>query len=190
VGRPRFVYTSSTSVYPKENGPDVLTEDLPLVGESPQAQLLIEAENLARTDVAPSCSGWIVLRLAGIYGPGRHRLLDVARSGDGGINVEMDRPINLTHRDDIVAAVFASFAAVAGQCGIYNVADGHPATRREILAWLAAQTGRPGPRGGTTEAAPVKARTVDATRLRERLGWMPTYSDYRAGYAAILRGEQ
>lgn len=190
AGAPRFVYTSSTSVYPKESGPEVLTEDMPVAGETPQSQLLIEAEILVRKDIAPACEGCFVLRLSGIYGPGRHRLLDVARAGDWSMNMEMDRPINLVHRDDIVAAVFACFAADAGQSGVYNVADGHPAARREILAWLAAQIGRPVPPTAKETILEVNPRAVDATRLREALGWRPTFADYRAGYAAILRAER
>jgi len=188
VGRPRFVYTSSTSVYPQESGPDVLTENLPIVGETPRAQFLAEAENLARTDVAPSCSGWFVLRLAGIYGPGRHRLLDVARSGDWGMNAEMDRPINLVHRDDITTAIFACLEANDDKSGVCNVADGQPATRREILSWLAARIGRPAPPAAPEADQRGKPRTVDATRLREVFGWRPAFVDYRAGYTAILRG--
>jgi nucleoside-diphosphate-sugar epimerase len=187
VGRPRFVYTSSTSVYPKETGPDVLSEDMPVVGDTPTGQILVEAENLARAEVASMCESWFVLRLAGIYGPGRHRLLDLARSGDWGLNVEMDRTINLVHRNDIVSAIFASFAAEMGKSGIYNVADGQPATRREILTWLATQIGKSASSHGSAADAQMKRRVVDATRLREALGWRPAYPDYRTGYAAILR---
>ena len=73
---------------------------------------------------------------------------------------------------------------------VFNVADGAPATKAEVVAWLAARVGVPFP-GFTGEAVSrrrgqIPDRTILADRIRRELGWTPRHPDYRAGYAAIL----
>lgn len=183
--RPIFVYTSSTSVYAK-SAKGVVTEATEPTSDLPSAAALLEAEQVVQRQVAPYCARWHVLRLAGIYGPGRHRLLDLARAGEWHGVPEPRRAINLVHRDDIVRAIMASFDAVGVPGGIYNVADGTPATRREILAWLARRLGLPAPTLPPAGDAAI-LRRIDSTRLRHDLGWEPLYPDFRSGHEAILR---
>ena len=184
--KPVFVYTSSTSVYAKSAIGAVTEETVP-ASDSPSTAALLEAEQLVERRVAPNCSRWYVLRLAGIYGPGRHRLLDLARADHWHNAPEPERAINLVHRDDIVRAIMACFKPDGGTGGIYNVADGSPATRGEILAWLAHRLGKMAPAAPPT-ADPAAVRRIDSTRLRHELGWVPRYPDFRAGYEEILRG--
>ncbi|MBI2517785.1 MAG: NAD-dependent epimerase/dehydratase family protein [Opitutae bacterium] len=187
-----FVYTSSTSVYPQGGGA-VVDETADTAQASANGRILVESENLLRAASSAAVRRSFILRLAGIYGPGRHYLLDQLRAGEspaGG-----SHRLNLAHRDDIVAAILACLGASAEiPGGIFNVADDAPAPKDEVLRWLAERLGRPTP----AVVAPVAAvrregratpdRIIGNTRLRTRLGWRPRFTDFRAGYEAILHG--
>ncbi len=135
----------------------------------------------------------VVLRLAGLYGPGRHHLLDQVRAGALEIAGEGAHHLNLVHRDDVCGAVLALLAAPAESAeGAFNVADDAPATKTEVIRWLAARLDRPAPRfvGGAASrreafAAPPD-RIISNARLKARTGWRPQYPTFREGYAAIL----
>lgn len=186
-----LVYTGSTSVYPQGNG-QVVDESAPTAGAGETGAILLEAEALLRAATG-AWERWFVLRLAGIYGPGRHHLLDQVRAGAAELPGPGTHHLNLAHRDDIVAAVFAALSFPESRAGgIYNVADGAPATKAEVVAWLAAQLGLPAPRfaGGKASgrrgfAAPPD-RIISNARLQSELGWRPRYPSFREGYAGIL----
>lgn len=187
-----LLYTSSTGVYPQGGGA-VVDETVPTDGASPTGQILVEAENLLRAAPAASVARWFVLRLAGIYGPDRHYLLNALRAGTTQFSGAPDFRMNLAHRDDIVSALLACAAApVAVRNEIFNVSDDAPAARAELLGWLAAQLGLAAPiitsdsanarRGGN----PSPDRIIRAEKIRRVLGWTPRHDSYRAGYRAIL----
>ena len=139
------------------------------------------------------CHRWFILRLAGIYGPGRHRLLDQVRAGEVGGRAQDH--LNLVHRDDICAAIWAAFAAPAEKRDeVFNVADDAAATREEIAGWLASRLGVPPPRLSAAPAAGRRALTPDRiignARLKRVLGWRPAFPSFREGYAAILGGQE
>lgn len=186
-----LVYTSSTSVYPQGDG-QVVDESTPTAGVGETGAILLEAESLLRT-ASGARRRWFVLRLAGIYGPGRHHLLDQVRAGAAELPGLGMHHLNLVHRDDIAAAVFAAFSSPEERAGgIYNVVDGAPATKAEVVAWLAARLGLPAPRfvGGKTSArrgfAAPPDRIVSNTQLKAELGWRACYPSFREGYAGIL----
>ncbi len=183
-----LVYTSSTSVYPQGGGGQV-DETAPTEGEGERALVLLEAERLLGERSA-GVGRWFVLRLAGIYGPERHHLLDQVRagevSGDGGHH------LNLIHRDDIVSAVWAAFGAQANVANnVFNIADDGAATKGEVIAWLANRLGVPRPRFTRLQAGPRRMATPDriivSERAKQELGWRPRYRTFREGYAEILR---
>ena len=185
-----IVYTSSTSVYPQGGGR--LVDEEAATGGGGTSALLLEAEALL-ADSGAGCRRWFILRLAGIYGPGRHHLLDQLRAGVPRLPGGGDHRLNLAHRDDICAAVFAVGAAPAAlRNRIYNVADDAPAPRAEVVGWLAKELGcaPPGFEGGAASrrggfTAP-RDRIISNRRLKLELGWQPRYPSYREGYAAIL----
>lgn len=187
-----MVYTSSTSVYPQGGGA-VVDESADAPGGTPNGTIIRESELLLEQAPAAACRRWFILRLAGIYGPGRHHLLDQLRGGAATLNGAGEHRLNLVHRDDIAAAIFACLAAPeAVRNRIFNVADGAPARRAEVVAWLCGQLGCPVPRfDGTTTArrggAPVPDRLISSALIQRVLGWRPRYPDYRAGFAEILR---
>lgn len=192
-----LVYTGSTSVYPQTGGSWV-DEASPTAGTTPFNTLLLETEALLRAAVASAIvPGARVLRLAGLYGPGRHHLIDQVHRGETELPGHGDYALNLIHRDDAAAAVLAVASAALPGFGIFNVADGNPATKAAIVQWTAARLGRPAPafRPDRSPARPSRRtlfdgrppdRRISANALRETLGWAPRYPDFRSGYGAIL----
>lgn len=184
-----LVYTSSTSVYPQHGG--VVDEESPTDAATGNALFLLEAERLmagahARGLTRRAC----VLRLAGIYGPGRHHLLDQLRAGHGALPGRGDHRLNLAHRDDIVAALLLALEKGPEGATILNVADDAPSPKAEVVAWLATRLGVPVPGfsgvGVPGRRAETPDRTVSNRRIKQVLGWRPRYPDFRAGYEAIL----
>lgn len=192
-GAQTFLYTSSTSVYPQSEG--VVDEEASTVGASGTALVLLAAEAELKAATAERlCRRGRVLRLAGIYGPGRHHVLDQLRSGIRPLPGKGDHRLNLIHRDDIVSAIFTVLGAAedadALPYELFNVVDDLPVRKAELVEWLAARLGidRPGFSG---EAVPGRRadppdRVVSNVKLRTRLGWIPAFADFRAGYEAIL----
>lgn len=186
-----LVYTSSTSVYPQGHGM-VVDEFAPAEGGTPNGRTIRESEILLQSAPASAVRRHFILRLAGIYGPGRHHLLDQLRTGAAALGGSGDYHLNLAHREDIVAAILACLVAppeVASE--IFNVADTAPVRRAEVVAWLAARLDRPVPAfdGGTTArraGAPMPDRIISSGKIQRVLGWRPQFPDYRAGFENLL----
>lgn len=182
-----IVYTGSTSVYPQDGGARV-DEASPVSDAAERPALLLEAEAKLAT-ATEAWNRWFVLRLAGIYGPERHMLLEQVRSGVVGGKGE--HHLNLIHRDDAVAAIAAAFAAPASVGSqVLNVADDGAARKVEVVNWLAQALGLPAPTFSGEPAAGRRMVTPDRVILNSRcktlLGWAPRYSTFREGYASLL----
>lgn len=181
-----FVYTGSTSVYPQDGGVRV-DEEAPTDGAGEADRILLEAEGLALAWPGRA----FVLRFAGIYGPGRHYLLDQLRAGAAELAGRGEHRLNLIHRDDGVSAIWAALTAPAEVSGgIFNVADDGAAPKAEVVAWLAARLGRAAPHfnGAATAGRRtlVPDRVIVNDRIKRTLGWRPRYPTFREGYEAIL----
>ncbi len=194
-GAGAVVYTSSTSVYPQDGGVRV-DETAAVDREGERPRVLVEAEEILRN--LPKAAGRrAVLRLAGIYGPGRHHLLEQVRSGE--VAGRGDHRLNLIHRDDICAAIWGALVADAGatRAGVgvadgevFNVADDGAAPKSEIVSWLAGKLGVATPGFSGAPAAGRRAvtpdRVIDNAKIKQVLGWRARYPSFREGYAAIL----
>jgi nucleoside-diphosphate-sugar epimerase len=170
----RIIFTSSTSVYPQRDG-SFVTEDSPAKPASGNAQLLLQAEKIVLDN------NGIVLRVAGIYGPGRSFLL---RSVMNGTSVISDRFVNQVHRDDVASAIsILARSRAVDPPRVFNVVDDTPAPRAEILDWLSARLGVSLSNSPAT-AKPKRGRSnkqVSNAKLRG-LGWVPAYPSYREGF--------
>ncbi|MFM8720790.1 MAG: hypothetical protein ACKOFH_14885, partial [Chthoniobacterales bacterium] len=164
VLRPKFcVFTGSTSVYPQNDGTLVTEESR--TGGTPTGDVLLEAERIALA------AGGAVVRLGGIYGPGRTRFIEAARSGQPTAG-DPDGFINFIHRDDAAAALHHVGKLQLG--GIWNAVDDRPVRRAELAE--AIRNGSPLP-----DVAAVCDRRLPATGKRVRnaklraAGWTPRY---------------
>jgi nucleoside-diphosphate-sugar epimerase len=185
-----YVYTSSTSVYPQDGGVTV-DESADTSAAPPTGQVLLQSEAMLAD--AEQMDRWFVLRLAGIYGQGRHFLLNQLREANGEIPGSGEYAMNMIHLEDIVSAISAALSGEAAS-GIYNIVDDAPVTKSEVLTWLAEGMGLPVPafnpdkvserlkrRGGR-----MPHRYVSNAKARAQLGWQPKYPSYRDGYAGWL----
>lgn len=178
-----FLFTSSTSVYAQKNGEQV-TEESAAEPSHETGKVLREAEDV----VLEHCG--IVVRLAGIYGPGRSSLLRKFLAGQAQIDAATERFINQVHRDDIASALFFLLnrtiefpkRAEAGRA-IFNIVDDRPTLERECYEWLATRLHRPLP--GLAASLPARKRgnsnkRVSNGKLRTQ-GWEPRYPSFQAG---------
>ena len=190
VGAQCFVFTSSTGVYRQDDG-SVVDETSP-VGGAPTADAILGGE---RAVLASGFAKARVLRFGGLYGPGRHHLVDQLRRGDNVIGGRVDHFINYLHRDDAAASIFA--AIVGGPVGarVYNVGDGKPVTKKALANWIAMRVGveppvfdssaPAGPRmakGGRTQPN----RIVATGLIGAELSWNPRFSDVFVGLSELF----
>ena len=176
---PRLLFTSSTAVYGQQAG-EWVDESSPTQPTDFAGQRLLEGEALVRTAPLPGS----VLRLGGIYGPGRSSLIERARAGARGTPGYTNR----IHRDDAAAALLPLAALPRAEDVVIGV-DSEPARTCEVLAWLAERLGLPAS-SPTSEAAPSARAVRGSKRCRNaRLlatGFRFRYPTYREGYAALL----
>lgn len=195
-----LVFTSSTGVYPQTDGewvdesaasePSRLSEAGAVLRETEEFFLKLPRTLVRRV--------WI-LRLAGLYGPGRHYLLDALRAGEKSFSGGGEHWVNLLYLDDAVRAIQACLTAPpAIPGGIFNVADDEPVRKRDLVEWLAAQLGksafeiqfqagaspRRAHRLGSTGKVPH--RKISSEKFRKALGWVPVSHSYREGYGMII----
>lgn len=193
----RFLYTSATSVYPQTDGEWVTEDDVPPLTElSESGRILRRAEQeILDAEVFEQKT---VIRLGGIYGPGRHLYLNSLREGITELPGDGCAFLNLVYLKDICTAVLR-LAGLPGRrdAVLVNLVDDHPAPKQEIVDWLAAELGLPtlvfnpglaGPRG-TRRAVGGRLpnRRIANSRLKQLLQWSPAYPSYREGYADILK---
>ena len=194
---PRIVYTGTTGVYGDCQG-DWVAEQRPLNPTTDRARRRADAEQQL-TSWAQSTGGEaIILRVAGIYGPGR---LPLERLRQGAPMIRADEApfSNRIHVDDLVSACLA--AMDHGHSGLaYNVADGTPGTMAQYFNTLADLTGLPHPPAVSWEEAQKtmppgllsylqENRRIDVLRLVCHLGVELKYPDLAAGLRASLDEE-
>lgn len=179
-----LLFTSSISVYPQSGGLSV-DESSSTKGASERGRLLLEAEEKC---LAPSVNVGrsYVLRLAGLYGPGRHLMVEKLKAGhpfEGNAN----RTLNLIHVTDAADAVLRCVDAGSDiRGGIYNVSDGSHFPRGEIVAWLADRLGVEVTPFLENDGALVPDRKVCIGKIRNDLKWEPRYNSFVKGYESIL----
>ena len=181
----RLLFVSSSSVYGQQDG-EWVDETSPTIAAGYSGRLMLEAEQVALQSGIPAS----IVRLTGIYGPGREWLLTQVRRG---YRVAIDPPLygNRIHADD--AAGLMAFLLEADRRGValddvYIGVDDAPAPLAEVVGWLREYL-------GVTEwaedASVRRTGSKQCSNARAKaLGWTPKYPSYREGYAAILEGAQ
>ena len=180
----RVLFVSSTSVYGQATG-EWVDETSATEPSGFSGRIMLEAEQLLLNCGLPAS----VVRLTGIYGPGRQWLLNQVRQG---YRVVSEPPLygNRIHADDAAGLLaFLLRADVRGQVlqDCYIGVDDEPAALHEVVAWLREQL------AVTEWSAESTVRRAGSKRCRNAraraLGWVPQYLSYRQGYAALLAAE-
>lgn len=177
----RILMISSSAVYGQDDGSWV-DESTPTAPTTETARVLAEAEAILHARV-PTAT---ILRLTGIYGPGRTRLIDQARAG----TTLRNDPVSFTnriHRDDAAAAMVHLTTMSSVPAPIYLGVDDAPTDRREVLRFLADELGISSPSDELDLTLPYTGKRCRNTLLRST-GFEFAYPTYREGYRAVLAG--
>ena len=179
----RFIYISSSSVYGQTAGGWV-DENSPTAPNEPSGQIVLAAEEVLRTKLPDA----MILRFAGIYGPGRLLRRQTIEKGEPIIG-DADKWLNLIHVEDGARIVLA--AEEHGKPGqTYNVCDDHPVRRRYFYATLARVLGAPEPSfvapppDQPTPPHEQANRRINNRRIKAELHAELAYPDYEQGLRA------
>ena len=187
------VYLSSIAVYGDANGGWV-DETTQTSATSQRGRQRVEAEEAWRSLAANNSWRLHVLRLAGIYGPGRG-VIEKLLSGEARRIVKPGQVFNRIHVDDIAQMIDLVVAsALPGQN--WNVSDDEPAPPQEVLAYAAGLVGRPIPAEEDFFTAPLSPmarsfyadnKRVANLKAKTLLGFAPRYPTYREGLAELAK---
>ena len=190
AGRQRkIIYLSTIGVYGDHAGSWV-DESTPPQAALDRTRMRLAAEqawtDVGRGDVA-------ILRLAGIYGPGRNALVTL-RTGTARRVIKPGQVFNRIHTDDIASAIMA---AVHHQgSGTWNVCDDEPAPPQDVIAYAAELMGVAPPPEEAFETAEMSAMArsfyassarVSNAKLKRELGVTLAHPTYRHGLDALWR---
>jgi nucleoside-diphosphate-sugar epimerase len=185
----RIVYASSTGVYGQTSG-EWVDEDSLADPQHESGRVCLEAEERVRAWAESHCITPVVLRFAGLYGPGRIVRRTTLERGEP-IPGDPDKFLNLVHIDDAAQASVAALDADAPE-PVYVVADDRPVTRREYYSVAAEALGSPEPRFAPASIGSPES-TRDATnkrvanhRMRRGLGVALRYPDVTTGLPSAL----
>ena len=192
----RFVYISTTGVDGDHRGGDV-TEETAVDPGSGHAALRVAAENTLTEWAARTDCDAVILRVPGIYGPGRLGIERI-REQSPIVRDEDVGPGNRIHVDDLATCCAAALDEAA-PAGIYNVGDGDHRTSAAFTKEVARQLDLPPPPEITMAEAeqqfsPMRLsflrdqRRVDTTKMRNVLGVAPRYTNPVDGIKASLEG--
>lgn len=191
-----LVYLSTIGVY-GDSGGEWIDETAPLAATAPRARRRIEAEAGWQALGLRSGRPVAVLRLGGIYGPGRNALRDVA-DGTARCIERQGQVFNRIHVDDIADTIHAALAQRFD--GVVNVVDDEPSPSCAPVRFAAALLGVPAPRGESFEQAArgmsamarsfwADNRRVRNDRLHALLGGALRYPTFREGLSALAAPE-
>lgn len=166
----RVIFVSSTAVFAQDTG-EWIDETAPAVPETFNGRTLLAAERELSAH-----TGGVVLRLSGLYGPGRDALLRRARGTEPGRRHWTNR----IHVDDAAVAL-SQLLDLSAPESLYLGSDDGPALESDVFAWIRREENLP----VLAEVdAPVSGRRISNRALRAS-GWLPAYPDFRSGYARL-----
>lgn len=172
-------YISSTGVYGARTG--IIDEATPLDLSSPSAKARGDAESLWRA------RGAVVLRAAGIYGPGRGLHLRL-REGRHRIVEEGQRVVSRVHVTDLARLLLGALDR-APAASTFVVADDAPVPQGEVVRWLCERMGLAVPPSATVDEMPESLRhdrRVVGAHIQHTLSLALRYPTWREGFAHCL----
>ncbi len=191
-----FIYMSTTGVYGHQDGAEV-DESTPVNPQTDRAQRRMSAEHMTRVWCTEREVRRVVLRVPGIYGPGRLPLTRLQR-GEPFVRASEAGISNRIHVDDLVTVCMA-VGRNGHARGVYNVSDGNSMSSTEFMQRLATIAKLPLPIEIPFEQARLEfsaerlsflseSRRVSNRRLLADLGVQLRYADVEAGIRASLLG--
>ena len=190
--RQRIVYISTTGVYGDCAG-ELVDENRPAIPQTDRARRRHDAEQQLRAWRAAGGGEIVILRVAGIYGPGKLPLERLKKRVP--MIEECDAPwTNRIHIDDLATVCEAAMAHGVDN-EIYNVSDGHPGNMRDYFDRVADRYGLPrAPAISLSEARATlspgmlsylgESRRLDNRKMLGQLGVTLRYPDLASGLAS------
>ncbi len=184
----KLLLVSSTSVYATSDGSWVDEGTDPMAGSHGDAEARENAKTLLAQELLVVGSGHpgIVLRLSGIYGPGRNRLRSLI---DGKMKpVLSGHFMNRIHLHDIVRAIRLLLdKGIPGQ--IYMGSDDSPCTQREFYSWIFEHLSLTLPKNASEEEGEMThgSNKRCSNRKLKALGFQPRYPSYKEGYQPLIQ---
>lgn len=181
-GSPRLLFVSSTSVYAQDSG-ECVDEQSPALGKGFSGRCLLEAERL----VGESGLAATVVRLSGIYGAERNRLLSQVRAGRVDTS-QAAQWTNRIHADDaarVLAHLIRRWQQGLAPAPCYIATDTQPVQAGEVWRWLAAQMGEVPPVIDAAFQQSASGKQCSSSLLQQE-GFEFLFPDFRAGYAEAL----
>lgn len=194
----KIIYLSTTGVYGDGHG-EWVNEDTPLRPQAARSKRRVDAESTLRAFGIRHTVPIIVLRVSGIYGPGRLPI-DAIKARRPVLDEKESGYTNRIHADDLARICVA--AAERGRADrVYNVSDGQPGTLAGYFNQVADALGEPRPPVVTRAQAQTllsagmlsylnESRRIDNRRLRQELDIELLYPTLEAGLAASLMEER
>jgi nucleoside-diphosphate-sugar epimerase len=177
------IYLSTIGVYGDHQGAWIDEDTQPAPGHD-RVRARLRVETAWRDLLGDRLA---VLRLGGIYGPGRNALIEL-RHGRARRIVKPGQVFNRIHVDDAAAAIMGAIRRTRG--GSWNICDDEPAPPQDIIAYAANLMGVPSPPEQPFETADLSPmarsfyasnRRIRNARARRELDLSFAYPTYRAG---------
>lgn len=180
----KLIWVSSTSVYAQDDNAWV-DETSPTEPQRVSGQCILQAEQL----LVPLQDKACVVRFAGIYRDGRHRMLTQLQQGKLCAKVDRDYYTNRIHVQDCARMiVFLMAQAAQGKAieQLYVGVDDTPVLYTELVAFLSATTGLPLNTIDQARKPAVGSKRCSNRRIRA-LGFEFEYANYQAGFSALIK---
>ncbi len=181
----RIFFTSSVSVYDQRRG-EWLDEESKAAPSNYRGDIMLMTERLLLAGEIPAT----VVRLGGIYGPGRDRLVRAVARGEVAASNGEPHYTNRIHRDDAAACLQHLMTLDSPESLCLGV-DHEAAEESVVLRWLADRLGVKLPEPGDGDG-PARVRRAGSKRCRnDRLvesGYRFLYPTFREGYEMMIRG--
>ena len=181
----KVVLASSTSVYDVHDGSWV-AESCQKFGEHEKTQAILAGESLLTHSDLP----WVIARLGGIYGHGRHYLLDLIRQGKCYLNHEQVFS-NRIHVHDAARCLHHLSLLPLTEGQLFHGVDPQPTALNTITAWLSSKLGAHISHPMNQEEA-TRSRLSNKQVSSEKLvatGFNFQYPSFREGFIQIMKQE-
>ena len=179
LGLQRFLFVSSSAVY-GEHADQWVDELTPTSPQGFNGRTLVEAEQWLLSQPFQS----VILRLSGIYGPGRDQLLNRIRLGQATVPRHAPHWSNRIHVEDAARALF-HLLTLPDPDKLYLVTDGHPYLMDELYDRFAGLLGVARPSEGPAPMM-IGSKKLSNKRLLAT-GFKLKWPDALAGYADLVK---